>query len=263
MAGFMTTVFQAFPDMLSSQQHILTSGNILVEEWIATATFQGEWAGMPPTGKGGSVPHLSISEFEGDKIKKTTVYLDNVTFMIVVGLMPPPELPPLVPSFTLPDPEPTGLSPVDMAMKMTEVWNSHDMIAIAKHYSQDVDALLVPLGVPLSRDALMAGFELYFLTYSDLKQEIVRSVDLGDGWVLMEAIVAGTNDGPYFGGPTTGRYSETRLAWIVQIDAEGLCTYFRAYWDELGTLIQLGLFPPPEPSAVSPASWGQLKSMFR
>ena len=69
-------------------------------------------------------------------------------------------------------------------------------------------------------------------------------VDMGDGWVLVEVVFKGTNDGPYFGVPTTGNSIEVRGAWLGRFDADGLMTYLHVYWDELTTLTQLGLFPP-------------------
>jgi len=245
--AFMTDVFQTFPDAKLTTQRVLTSGNILVNEWIFTGTLEGEWMGMGPTGKGGPTPHLTISEFEGDKVKRMTTYFDMVTFMVNSGLMPTPELPELVPSFTLPDPEATGLSTLEVYAEQTARWNSFNLSHWANMHHPDADFLIGPLGVPLNRDSNIAAHELYLLGMQDRQQETLRAVDLGDGWILAEMIFTGTNDGPYFGIPATGRPFTVRGGQINHIDADGLITYQHSYFDNLTVLTQIGAFPPLPP----------------
>lgn len=63
--AFMTKVFQSFPDERLDPQRILASGKIVVMEWISTGTFEGEWMGIPPTGKSGSTDALSLGLMSG------------------------------------------------------------------------------------------------------------------------------------------------------------------------------------------------------
>jgi steroid delta-isomerase-like uncharacterized protein len=58
-------------------------------------------------------------------------------------------------------------------------------------------------------------------------------------------VFAGTNDGPYYGLPPTGNAAAVRGVWLARFDTDGLMTYMSVYWDELTTMAQLGLFPPP------------------
>jgi len=110
---------------------------------------------------------------------------------------------------------------------------------------------------------IVVVLELYILGFSDIQGEIVRSVDLGDGWVFLEQVYQGTNDGPFF-GPATGKYAAgVRCGFLERYDSDGLLTEFRDYYDNLGLMMQLGLVPAPEPSTVSPSSWGEIKSRFR
>jgi predicted ester cyclase len=68
---------------------------------------------------------------------------------------------------------------------------------------------------------------------------------MGDGWVLAEVAFKGTQDGPFFGAPATGKSLNVRGAWVGRFDSEGLMTDLYVYWDALTQLMQLGLFPPP------------------
>ena len=246
--AFMTDVFQAFPDMEGSIERILASDNILVVEWIATGTLEGEWMGMGPTGKGGPIPHLTIFEFEGDEVKRMTTYFDMVTFMVNAGLMPASELPPLEPSFTLPDPEPTGLAPLEADENARTIWNTHDLSEFAKIEHSDAEIRFNTLGmVPLNREQHAALGELFLLSNSTLRGDVVRSIDMGDGWVTTEVVYSGTNDGPYFGIPASGNPTETRGAYIAHYDADGLLTNQNFYFDNLTVLTQIGAFPPLPP----------------
>ena len=259
IAAFMANVFQAFPDFTQTNTRVLTSGNILVNEWVGAATFSGEWLGIPPTGVGGSVPHFTVSEFEGNKIKRMTTYLDYVTFMVVVGLMPPAALPPLVPSFELPEPEATGLSPLEADAETFVRFNALDLFEWIRMFHQDVVARYGSLGmIPMNRDQLVALMELNLLGFPDVQIEVSREVDLGEGWVMSEFVSVGTHNGPYFGVPATGKVVPARWAILARYSADGLVMEQNIYFDNLGILMQIGAIPAPG-TVVTPSSWGEIK----
>ena len=256
-------IFRAAPDMHGAIQRILVFGNVAVLEWVGTGTFEEEWMGIPPTGKSFRLPMLDIYDFEGDKVKRDIQYYDLVGWMIQVGLMPAGELPSLVPSITLPDTEPTGLSPMVANAEAMARWNTHDLARWAQMIRPDVDAFYNVLGIPTDRDGLVALNEMYMVGFSDIQGEVVRALDMGDGWILNEGLFMGTHDGPYMGVPATGKPMVNRVAWVSRYDADGVITHFHAYFDNLGVLVQIGAIPAPEPSAVSPSTWGDIKARFR
>ena len=262
MKAFFESVFEAFPDYQDVSPHRLAHGNTVVTECLPTGTHQGEWNGIPGTGLSTVVPHLSIYEYEGDKIKKLTTYDDGVTVMIQLGQMPAGEMPSLEPSFELPEPEPTGLSPLEAQVESMDRWNSGDMASWAKGFKKDARVFYNVLGTPIDISAATALQEIYFVGFSDIQGEIVRMVDMGDGWVLTEAIFRGTHDGPYFGVPGSGNLMVNRVAWLIRVDADGLSTNFHIYFDNLGVLIQIGAIPAPG-TVVTPSSWGEIKAQFQ
>jgi steroid delta-isomerase-like uncharacterized protein len=79
--------------------------------------------------------------------------------------------------------------------------------------------------------------------------EIVRAIDMGDGWVVTELLITGTNDGPYMGMPATRRSIQLRGVSLQRYNADGLITNLSSYYDNLTMLAQLGFFPPPDPEA--------------
>ena len=242
--AFMTDVFQAFPDGQSTNQRLLISGNIMVLEWIFTGTLEGVWMGLGPTGMGGPTPHLTIFEFEGEKEKHLTTYFDMITFMTNSGLMEPSELPPLEPSIELPDPEPTGLSPIQGAREIVRRWNTHDISLYAQMIRPD--ATLTQLGMPMDRDTYVAAMEaIYYSAFPDGKLAITRVVDMGDGWVIFEATFNGTHQGDYLGVPPTELPIVNRLVSLNRFDEEGVATDIANYFDNLGVLVQMGAIPAP------------------
>ena len=240
-ADFNAGFFQSFPDIQWENQRILVSGNILVSEWIATGTHQGEFLGIAPTGIYSEVPHLTVTEYEGGKDKRSTTYVDYVTIMTNLGAMPAGELPSLEPSFALPDPEPTGLSPMQSAREMLRRFNTHDMALFMQLVHEDAEIFFNTIGVPIDRTTYAALNELYIAAFSDLTGEYTRLVDLGDGWVLGEAFWVGTHDGPYLGIPASGNEDGiVRSGSLMKFDADGLLTDFRYYYDEMTNLRNIG-----------------------
>jgi steroid delta-isomerase-like uncharacterized protein len=261
LQGIGQALHYAFPDFHVTSTRVLASGTTLAAEATLSGTFQEEFSGIPATGKSWQMPFLFLLDFEGDKMKHCIEYLDYVSFLVELGVSPPSDPLVLEPSFELPDPEATGLSPVDAAEELFSRFNSHDPVNYAKILQADVEGLIAPLGIPLDRSSLVAAVELYFLAFPDIRGEIVRSVDMGEGWVVLETVFSGTNDGPFFGIPATGRSAAVKCGFVVQSDADGLLTQVRDYYDSFSLLVQLGLAEPP--SSVSTASWGQIKAKFQ
>ena len=264
VAAFFGGLFQGVPDFHSTQTRILVSGNIMVTEAMATGTHLGELSGIPATGNSLQLAPLHIWEFEGDKVKRSTEYLDMASMLMQIGLMPAAELDPalLVPSFTVPEAEPTGLSPLEADAEAQSRWNTHDLSFYAKVVHSNAEFLIAALGLTLNRDAYIASQELYFLGFPDLRMEAVRTIDMGDGWVLNEVVWKGTHTGLYFDILATGRPVEMRGGLLSRYDADGLITNLNIYFDNLTLLAQLGLFPPPDPEANKAIARREFEEVF-
>ena len=240
--SFFLDMFEA--DSVSSVDDglVLISDNILVQEHNIFGSGEKSFQGLPPLGEH-TWPHVDIFEFEGDKIKKGTTYGDYAFFLMLAGLLPAPELPELIPSFTLPDPTPSGLSPLDVVLETDALWNAKDLNNYAKYFASDADLFLCPLGAPISRDAFIAVHEMHLLAFPDRQLESKPKLDCGDGWVVSEIVFKGTNTCPYLGFPPSGRPFDFRGVYIQQINVEGLITYMHVYYDDLTLSTQIGLIP--------------------
>ena len=237
--AFFEGEFNAFPDWHVTEGLVLAAGNVLVVEHAAAGTHLGVWNGIPPTGNMQQLPHIDVYEFAGDKVKKATTYADMAGVLMQLGAMPIPQMAEWVPSFTLPDPEPTGLSRIEAAKEGQARWNAHDLAEYAKMLHPEDDVFFASVGVPLNREAYMALQELYFLAFPDAQVHPIRFVDLGDGWVLCECTWTGTHMGPYFGIPPGGAPVELRGVILYHYDEQGMERAIHCYFDNLTLTAQI------------------------
>jgi predicted ester cyclase len=232
--------FNSAPDWHTEDGRVLTDGNIVVVEHAAVGTNTGESSTGPPTGLPWTWPHLDVYEFEGDKIKRLMSYGDYAGILVQLGMMPAPDMPDLTPSFVLPAPEPTGLSPIEAATEMLARWSSNDPVALAKIVHQDMSFNGAGVPATLDRNAYIGLNEvIFFPAFSGLVGQPISMVDLGDGWVITEILFTGTHDGAYLGIPATGRPVVIRGAALVRVDAQGLMTDLSLYFDNLSLMTVL------------------------
>jgi len=237
--GFFEDLLAGFPDFATTEGRVLAADNIVVVEHSTQSTHLGEWMGIPPTGNPASAPHIDVYEFEGEKIKRITTYLDATGVMVQLGALPVPEMPNLVPSLPLPEPEPTGLTPMQADAENVARWNNHDIVLNAKMVRQDAQFFAAPLGMVVGRDAAFAMNEQYYGGFPDVRMEAMRRIDLGDGWVLLEEVSQGTHNAPFFGMPPTGNTVQVRAALLTHYDTDGLITYQGQYFDMLTIMTQI------------------------
>ncbi len=189
--------------------------------------------------------HICLTDFEGDKIKRLTVYQNWGTSMIQAGVMPPHNLGDMIPSFPLPDPEGTGLAPMEASAELIERLNSHDLASVVRMIRTDVDGWFPFIGRQANRPELIDIHEQLLGGFSDMSWENVRRVDMGDGWVFSEVKMRGTNDGEFLGISDTGLPMEIRTGWIEHYDEDGLADYVHIHFD---TLSVPGQEAPTEPT---------------
>jgi steroid delta-isomerase-like uncharacterized protein len=85
-------LFGAAPDLSLVVTEAVVSGDRAAVEWIATATYTGQMAGLPPgSGQPFTLRGASILELEGDRIRADREYWDAYGFLIAVGALPAPE----------------------------------------------------------------------------------------------------------------------------------------------------------------------------
>jgi steroid delta-isomerase-like uncharacterized protein len=78
----------AFPDLHLETVRLRHMDDGVLVEGLITGTHDGDWAGIPPTGRRVEVPAIGIFEFDEDRLLCEKVYLDMVTVLTQIGVLP-------------------------------------------------------------------------------------------------------------------------------------------------------------------------------
>jgi steroid delta-isomerase-like uncharacterized protein len=87
--AFFRMYIAAFPDLRMSPEDVIASGDKAVARVRATGTHQGEFLGMPPTGKNVDVQLVDIIRFGDDGLaREHWGVFDQMTMMQQLGVLP-------------------------------------------------------------------------------------------------------------------------------------------------------------------------------
>ena len=76
---------EGFPDVVSTIEDLIAEGDKVVARWRARATHQGEYMGIPPTGKEVEFTGISIYRIEAGKIAESWNEEDELGLMRQIG----------------------------------------------------------------------------------------------------------------------------------------------------------------------------------
>jgi steroid delta-isomerase-like uncharacterized protein len=77
------------PDLHAEIGRMRHADDAIFGEGLITGTHDGEWAGIPPTGRRVEIPIVGIFEFDGDRLLCEKVYFDMATVLTQMGVLPP------------------------------------------------------------------------------------------------------------------------------------------------------------------------------
>jgi len=80
----------AFPDLNFVIQEQVMEGNKVASRFEWSGTHQGEFLGVPPTGRKVKVWGIVINRLEEGRIKDTRILMDTLGLMAQLGVFPPP-----------------------------------------------------------------------------------------------------------------------------------------------------------------------------
>jgi len=78
----------AFPDGKINVKHVHASDNTVVVEFVGTGTHDGDFAGVPGSGRKISIPVSDVLEFRDGKIYAEREYIDMLSMMQQIGAIP-------------------------------------------------------------------------------------------------------------------------------------------------------------------------------
>lgn len=77
-----------FPDFHIDMGKMRHADDAVFGEGLITGTHDGEWAGIPPTGRRVEFPVVAIFEFDGDRLLCEKAYFDTATVLTQIGVLP-------------------------------------------------------------------------------------------------------------------------------------------------------------------------------
>ncbi|OBH14481.1 hypothetical protein A9X03_23230 [Mycobacterium sp. E1715] len=77
------------PDLHADLGKLRHTDDAVFGEGLITGTHNGEWAGIPPTGRRIEIPIVGIFEFDGDHLLCEKVYFDMAGVLTQMGVLPP------------------------------------------------------------------------------------------------------------------------------------------------------------------------------
>ena len=88
--GFIAATRTGFPDFSVTIEDVIAEGDKVASQWTARGTHQGELIGIPPTGRQATWTGMTIYRFAGGKIVEAWWSRDMLSFLIQIGVVPPP-----------------------------------------------------------------------------------------------------------------------------------------------------------------------------
>lgn len=88
--GYFSTLRSAFPNLHFTIEDQIAEGDRVVTRWVAEGTHEGDYQGVPPTGKIAHVRGIDIDRVVDGKVVECWTSVDELGLMIQLGLIPSP-----------------------------------------------------------------------------------------------------------------------------------------------------------------------------
>jgi steroid delta-isomerase-like uncharacterized protein len=87
--GLCQAYFTAFPDLHITTDDLVAEGDKVTKVWTANSTHNGEFMGIPATGKRIVVKGIEVFRIADGKIVEVWASMDNLGMMQQLGVIPP------------------------------------------------------------------------------------------------------------------------------------------------------------------------------
>lgn len=88
VGGFIQVLFTALPDLTFEVTERVAEGPLIAEQWVMGGTHEGEFLGVPPTGRRLRIEGMSMVRMREGRFLRDDFYFDASSVMRQLGLMP-------------------------------------------------------------------------------------------------------------------------------------------------------------------------------
>lgn len=87
---FFRQMLDAFEDMQVRIEQITGAPDVAIVQWTITGQFTGRpFLGLHPNGRRAEVRGVDVMQFEGELLRRNTIYYDGATLARELGVLPP------------------------------------------------------------------------------------------------------------------------------------------------------------------------------
>ena len=237
------TMFNSpFPDLKFVFDDVIAEGDLVVGRGIISGTHEGEFFGVPATGKKVHWTGTRLFRLRDLKVVEGWVNIDMMSLMQQMGVVPAPPGPDL--STLPPAPHLTGKpSSVEanralMTRFIDEVWNKGNLDVADELFHPEASSPSAP-GLPPGPEGVKMIATMFRSAFPDYWMTIEHMVAEPDR-VAARFRQGGTHQGELFGIPATGKTVEFTETGILRI-ADGQVVESWYDVDMMGMMQQLGV----------------------
>jgi steroid delta-isomerase-like uncharacterized protein len=88
VGGFVQALFTALPDLTFDVTERVAEGPLIAEQWVLAGTHEGEFLGVPPTGRRLRIEGMSMVRMREGRFLRDDFYFDASSVMRQLGLLP-------------------------------------------------------------------------------------------------------------------------------------------------------------------------------
>ncbi len=237
------TMFNSpFPDLRFVFDDVIGEGDLVFGRGVISGTHQGEFFGVPPTGKKVHWTGTRLFRMRDLKVVEGWVNIDMMSLMQQMGVVPTPPGPD--PSSVPVPPKITGAPATREANKalmtrfIDEVWNKGNLDVADEVFHPEAFSPSAPTlpkgpeGVKMIATMFRNAFPDYWMTIDFMAAEADR--------VAARFSQGGTHQGDLFGIPPTGKTVKFTETGILRV-ADGMVVESWYDVDMLGMMQQLGV----------------------
>ena len=255
----------AFPDVVCRAEEIAAEGDRVAVLELCSGTQQGDFLGIPPTNRAGTVRSIDVWRVEGGQLTEFWGFIDVLGLLTQLGVVPGAEAAATPPAAT-----PRAIATPDVPATPADAADVEANKAVARRYLEAfdtgdpaiLDEVLAPdfvyrsagPGEPTDREGQKQVVAAFGTAFPD-GQSTVEDLIAEGNTVVLRWTFTGTHQGDFFGIPPTGRSVTVRGIDWYHLEG-GQITEIWDVIDEVGLLTQLGVLPGPAatPPSGTPAA---------